>query len=68
MINTLIFVLCLVIGGASPTVHCIQDTLKGDKKLEEQLKLVDKSPIKTIHVFYIFLVKLLYTLLYHIII
>ncbi|XP_017429569.1 uncharacterized protein LOC108337530 isoform X1 [Vigna angularis] len=51
MIKTLIVVLCLVIG-ASPTGHCIRDTLKEDMELERQLKLINKPPVKTIHTKY----------------
>ncbi|XP_022637381.1 uncharacterized protein LOC111241785 [Vigna radiata var. radiata] len=51
MINTFIVVLCLVTS-ASPTVHCIQHTLKEEMELERQLKLINKPPLKTIHTKY----------------
>lgn len=47
---------------ASLGVHCIQDTLKEDMELEQQLNLINKPSIKVIQVFYNFLFKLPYTL------
>ncbi|XP_017433347.1 uncharacterized protein LOC108340456 [Vigna angularis] len=48
MINPFL-VVCLVITGFSIPVHGFQDTLKVDLELEKQLKLINKPPIKTIH-------------------
>ncbi|XP_020209536.1 uncharacterized protein LOC109794503, partial [Cajanus cajan] len=49
MINTLVVVLCLMIGGVSHVIYGIQNTLKEDIELEKQLKLINKPPIKSIH-------------------
>ena len=53
MINTLLFVLCLVTSGARHKVHGTQNAQQEDLELERQLELLNKPPIKTIHVFYI---------------
>ena len=54
MMKTLIFVLVLASSSANPRVHCIQDTLTEDIELQRQLNLINKPPIKTIHVFICF--------------
>ncbi|KAK7372436.1 hypothetical protein VNO80_05814 [Phaseolus coccineus] len=51
MINTLIFVLCLVSSGTNPAVYGFENVLKEDLELE-QVKLMNKSPIKTINTEY----------------
>ncbi|KAG4954248.1 hypothetical protein JHK87_039842 [Glycine soja] len=49
MINTLLFVLCLVTSGARHKVHGTQNALQEDLELERQLELLNKPPIKSIH-------------------
>ena len=53
MINTLLLVMCLVTSGARHKVHGTQNVLQEDLELERQLELLNKPPIKSIHVFYI---------------
>ncbi|RDX64469.1 hypothetical protein CR513_56972, partial [Mucuna pruriens] len=48
MLNTLIFVLCLVTNIYNPVLG-IENTLKDDLELERRLKLINKPPIKIIH-------------------
>ncbi|CAJ1970840.1 unnamed protein product [Sphenostylis stenocarpa] len=52
MMNILLFVLFLVNSHANRRVHGIQNNLKEDLELERQLKIINKPPIKTIHVFH----------------
>jgi len=59
MISTLIIVLCLVSIGVILVVYGIENVLKEDLELERQLKLINKSPIKTINVFYNLLINYL---------
>jgi len=62
MINTFIFVLCLVTSGASLIVNgneSIFQEEEEDFELEQQLKLINKLPIKTINVFYNLLINYL---------
>jgi len=56
MIHILFFVLCLVNSHDSHRVHGIQHTLEEDLELERQLQLINKSPLKSIHVLYIFII------------
>jgi len=51
MMNTLLFVLCLVTGSMDHTVDGMHIKLKEDLELEKQLNVINKSPIKSIHVF-----------------
>ena len=53
MINTLLLVMCLVTSGARHKVHGTQNVLQEDLELERQLELLNKPPIKSIHVLYI---------------
>jgi len=53
MIHILFFVLCLVNSHDNNGVHGIQHTLQEDLELERQLQLINKSPVKSVHVFYI---------------
>jgi hypothetical protein len=50
MMNMLLFVLYLVTSTTVYTVNGLQHTLKDDLELERQLSLINKSPIKSIHV------------------
>jgi len=47
--NTIFFVLYFIT--YSHTVDCFHGTSKEDLKLERELNLINKSPIKSIHVF-----------------
>jgi len=47
MMNTIIFVLYLVINAVNPAVSSVQDALTEEMEIQRQL-----NPIKTIHVFY----------------
>lgn len=51
MIHILLFLLCLV--NSHDGVYSIQHTLQEDLELEKQLELINKVPVKSIHVFYI---------------
>jgi len=62
MIHILFFVLCLVNCHDNHAVHGIQHTLQEDLELERQLQLINKTPVKSVHVFYILIFLLLYTL------
>ncbi|CAJ1970952.1 unnamed protein product [Sphenostylis stenocarpa] len=56
MMNTIIFVLCLVIRSVNSAVHGIQITPEEDLELERQLKIINKPPIKVIHTEYGYIV------------
>ncbi|CAJ1970953.1 unnamed protein product [Sphenostylis stenocarpa] len=56
MMNTIIFVLCLVISGANSALHGVQILPEEDLELERQLKIINKPPIKVIHTEYGYIV------------
>lgn len=52
MINILLLIMCLVINSTSYRDHGMQSGLKDeDLELERQLNILNKSPIKSFHVF-----------------
>ncbi|CAJ1970954.1 unnamed protein product [Sphenostylis stenocarpa] len=56
MMNTIIFVLCLVLRSANSAVHGIEITPEEDLVLERKLKIINKPPIKVIHTEYGYIV------------
>lgn len=64
MINILFFLIYLVAGITGHRIDSMRSKVKEDLDIERELKLINKAPIKSIHVFHTLLICHYYMIIF----